>query len=54
MLNIFPDFFVAKTDEKILVPLEEEEEEEQTSKELSPSSPSKEKEDREVEKKDGN
>ena len=53
MFNILPDFFVAKTDEKILVPLEEEEEE-QTSKELSPSSPSKEKEDREVKKKDGN
>ena len=48
MLNILPDFFVAKTDEKVLVPLEEEEEEEeQTSKELSPLPPtSKEREDR--------
>ena len=54
MLHILPDFFVAKTDEKILVPLEEEEEEEQTSKELSPPPTSKEKEDREVEKKDRN
>ena len=54
-LNILPDFFVAKTDEKILVPLEEEEEEEeQTSKELSPPPTSKEKEDREVKKKDEN